>query len=194
VAGFRGPGPVRWCGTGQVQPVPNGLVRSSGSSWAASGAPSRPGPVPASWPRACVLARGCALARVWVGVLARTRDRAAVVAGVAQVQAGELIQDVPVDVPAHDRGQRRITRGGVRLRPGQIHRSGDAGGGGAGGAPACFQPGGAGQAAQLGQVHVHSQVQGLAVAAGQHPGLDQPRAALVTDLYRDLGHISLPYH
>ena len=99
--------------------------------------------------------------------------------GVLQVQAGELVQDGPVEVPGHDRGQRRVAGGGSRLRPGQVHRSGYLRGGGAGGAPARLQPGGAGLAAQPGQVHVHGQLGRLAVVAGQHPRIDQPPAGLL---------------
>ena len=110
-----------------------------------------------------------------------------------QEHVRELVQDVPVDVPGHDRGQRRVTGGGGSVGPGQVYRSRYLRGGGAGGAPARLQPGGAGQAVQLGQVHVHGQLGRLAVGAGQHPGIDQPLAALVARLHRDLGHIGLPH-
>ena len=69
------------------------------------------------------------------------------VAGVLQDQAGEVVQDGPVDVPGHDRDQGGVTGGGAGLRAGQVHRSGQAGGGGAGGAEALLQAGGARQAA-----------------------------------------------
>jgi hypothetical protein len=163
---------VRWCGTGQVQPVPNAL-RSPGSSWAASAAPAHararvpahararvpahararvPAHARARVPahararvlaRVCVLvlvlarvrvlalvlarvrvlALVCVLVRVRACVLARVRVLARVcvlaftVAGVLQVQAGELVQDSPVDVAGHDRGQRRVTGGGVGVGP-----------------------------------------------------------------------------
>ena len=274
VAGLTGPGPVRW-GMGQVQAVPNGLVRSSAPSapsWAAPAAPSRPrhgsasvsgsgsaawpvpgsasrlasgpcpgrrpGPCPgpgrararagararsasrparvpacarsASWPVPGPGVRpgpcpgpcpgrcpGPARARARAGVRARARAGvpgrvwgcvvAAGVAGVLQVQAGELVQERPVDVPGHHRGQRRVTGGGCGVGAGHIHRSGQAGGGGAGGAPARLQPGAAGLAAQLGQVHVHGQLRWLAVGAGQHPGLDQPPAGFGQRIMLALG-------
>jgi hypothetical protein len=44
-----------------------------------------------------------------------------------------------------------------------------------------------------GEVDVDLNVDGLAVAAGQHPGGDQPLAALEVQLHRDLGHIGLPH-
>ena len=66
-------------------------------------------------------------------------------AGVLQDQAGEVVQDGPVDVPGHDRDQGGVAGGGAGVGAGQVHRSGQAGGGGAGGAEARLQFGGAGQ-------------------------------------------------
>ena len=118
----------------------------------------------------------------------RAAAGAVAVAEGVQEHAGELVQDGPVEVPGHDRGQRRVAGGGSRAGPGQVRRSGYLRGGGAGGAPAFLQPGGAGLAAQLGQVHVHGQLGRLAVVAGQHPRIHQPPAALVLFLHRDLRH------
>ena len=64
-----------------------------------------------------------------------------VVAGGVQEQVGELVQDRPVDLPGHDRGEHRVTGGGLGVRAGQEHRPGIGGGGGAGQAPARLRPG-----------------------------------------------------
>ena len=111
--------------------------------------------------------------------LACARAGVVTVPGGVEVQGGELVQDGPVDVPAHHRGQCRITRGRVRLRPGQIHRSGDPGGRGAGGGPAALQSEAPARPLSSARSTCTVTCTGwLLPSAGQHPRLDQPLAGL----------------